>query len=86
MLAQCLVDQRLVAGSTSGVSLLAKPLQEIIVDANRDSRLSRGCLQYRPPLSTRKVVLSFHDFAPYCPRSCGVAWRAEMRGRSSRHV
>src|SRR5581483_7327214 len=76
VLSESSIDLRLITAATGRMHLLAKPPQHVIVDTDGDPCLPGGRLQDRAALSTRKVVLCFHDSPPYCLRSCGIALRA----------
>src|SRR5450631_4799887 len=45
--AQRIVDQRLIVPSAGRVDLVTKPLEQIVVEANRDAGLARGRRDYR---------------------------------------
>ncbi len=59
-LPQCGVDQRLVAASAGALHPPSKPLEHIIVEANRDASLAWRRLYERASSSLREVVLSSH--------------------------
>lgn len=57
------VEQSLVVAAAGGVGLLFKPLQKVVVDADRDPCLAGGNRDDRPALCLAEVVFFSHLFA-----------------------
>jgi hypothetical protein len=74
---QGLIDERLVVRAARCICLFAEPLEEILVKASGDPGLPRRGLDDRAALATSEVEFT-HGLLSYCPRSEGVAFRAEM--------
>src|SRR5712692_8556662 len=60
VLAQCVVDQGLIVAATRAIHHGLKMLDNIIVEANRDSSLSRSWGHHRTSPGLAEIVLSFH--------------------------
>src|SRR5512135_812362 len=91
VLPQGSVDQRLVVAAPCTAHLLAKPIEQLRIEADRDPCLPLGGLQHGTAPAGGEVhsfSLRLHgSFLRYCRRSQGVARRAEIsRIRSSRQV
>ena len=88
VLTQGVVDEGLVAASTSGVHLLPKPIDHVVVEAYGDPGLSAGDRNHSAPPTLPKVVFLLHLRLPsYCRRSLRVAGLAEIsRMRGPRQV
>src|SRR5260370_379360 len=71
--AQRLVDQVLITSTARIIDLLAEPVQNIIIQPDRNARLAARNLDHRPPLAFREIVLLLHVLSSYCRRSSGVA-------------
>ncbi len=81
------VDQRLIAPAAACVRLIAEPLDQIVIQSNRDPCLARRRSQHRSTFTLSEVVLPLHVLASYWLRSWRVALRAEMSLTvSPRHV
>jgi len=72
------IDQRLITTATGPMSLLAKPLQDIIVETDRDPRFARRRGQNRSALAFAEIILFSHAPLSYCFFSRRVARLAEM--------
>lgn len=75
---QGVVDQRLVVAAARGMHLVTKPLQDVVIDPDRDARLA---MHYRIDGATRslaEVIGCFHRWSSYCRCSWLSALRAEM--------
>src|ERR1700730_723936 len=85
---QCIVDQGLIVATSCAVHHSLKMLDNVIVEPNRDSSLSRSRGHDRTAPSLAEIILPFHlCLLSYCDRSWRVALRAEMiLIRSSRGV
>jgi hypothetical protein len=69
------------------MNLIAKPLKDIVVKANRDACLSRRCLDDSTSLAMLEFVLFLHLLLSCRRRSDAVADRAEINLTvSPRHV
>lgn len=87
VLAKRSIDRTLVVATARGVHAPAEPIQHVVIDSDRDSRLAPWRRQYRPPDDPRKVAIFFHLLLSYRLRSVDVAKRAEMiRIRCRRQV
>lgn len=85
ILSEGLIDEHLLVAASSGVDLVLEPLEEIIVEADGDSRLPLGDRNHRSPLGLAEVVLFPHVLISYRRRPLPVA--AELgRMRSPRQV
>jgi len=71
------VDQVLVTPASCFINLLAKPVQNVVVQPDRDPRLAARHLDHRPPLAFREIVVLLRLISSYCRRSSGVASLAE---------
>ena len=58
------IDQRLVVPATRGMDLGSKPVEHLVVQADRDPRLPRRRGQNRPSLSPAEVVFTCHVPSP----------------------
>ena len=77
--AQCVVDQRLRVAASRAIQRGLKILDNVIVETNRDSRLSRSWRHHRTSPGVPEIVLPFHlCMLSYSDRSWRVALRAEM--------
>jgi len=63
MLSQSSVNQSLVTPAASRVDLGPKSLKDIFVNANRDTYLSRRCLENSSSFAPSEIVFFFHDLA-----------------------
>jgi len=63
VLAESLVDQRLIVASTRSVDLAAEPCQEVVVEANRDASLALGHPNYWTSLRLAEIILFSHGFS-----------------------
>jgi hypothetical protein len=88
ILAQSVVDERLVTTPPSRMHLLPKPVDHVVVEPDGDPGLSLRDRNHSAALTLRKVVLLRHRRLPsYCLRSLRVACLAEIsRIRGPRHV
>lgn len=87
VLAQRLVHERLIARAAENVRLAPEPLQDVVVDADRDPGLPLADRRHGAATSTAEVGLVPHGVLSYRRLSAGVALLAEMsRIRSSRHA
>jgi len=73
------IDHRLVVPTASAIHDVLEMLDDIVVEANRYSSLSRRRRHNRATLGLAEIVFPFHlCFPSYCDRSRRVALRAEM--------
>lgn len=71
--AESSVDERLIAPAAGRVDLFAKPLQQIVVNSDRDSGLSSRRSQYRSAFPMGEITRSAATF---------FATRGAVRGAS----
>ena len=77
------IDQRLVAPTPGLADLRLEPLQNILIQPDRDSCLTLRRSQDGATLRLAEVILLWHHRSAYCRRSAAVARRAEMSRMSS---
>src|SRR5690242_6080445 len=64
--AQRLIDQVLIASASRIVDLLAKPVQNVVIKADRNARLAARDFDDRAPPAFREIVLLLHVLSSYC--------------------